>query len=88
MTRTTSYPYEVFNPNSHRNQMRKALRAMRGHPCYELRFEAGEDEAKFLADFMCLTRDEDRTDEVQLSSALAKLLKMAMELRKEVKAHE
>ena len=69
-------PYDTFNPNSYNNQMRKALRASRGFPCYELRFEAGDEEAEFLSDFAGLTREEDRTDEVQLSGALAKLLKM------------
>ena len=78
-------PYETFNPNNHKNQMRKALRAMRGFPCYELRFEVGEQEAEFLSDFMGLTSPEDRADEALLSSALAKLLRMAMELRKEPK---
>jgi hypothetical protein len=80
--RAVSDCYETFNVNSHQNQMKKALRAMRGYPYFQFQVTGGEAEAEFLADFSSLTGD-DRNDETKLSAALEKLLKMAMEMRNE-----
>ena len=77
--------FDTFNVSSYQNQMRKALRASRGFPCYQFTVNGGESEAEFLAAFGGLTEDADKTDEDKLSQALAKLLKMAMELRSETK---
>ena len=74
--------FDTFNVNSYQNQMRKALRASRGFPCYQFTVNGGEEEAEFLAAFGGLTEEADKADEEKLSQALAKLLKMAMELRK------
>lgn len=77
--------YDTFNVNSYQNQMKKALRSSRGFPCFCFQVAGGDAEAAFLASFAGLTSEADKTDEVLLSQALAKLLKMAMELRNETK---
>lgn len=79
--RAMSDCYETFNVNSHQNQMKKALRASRGFPCFQFTVNGGESEGEFLADFAGLTAEEDRNDETKLSAALERLLKMAMDLR-------
>jgi hypothetical protein len=75
--------FKTFNVNSYENQMKKALRASRGFPCFQFTVNGGEEEAEFLAAFAGLTEEADKADENKLSASLAKLLKMAMEMRKE-----
>jgi hypothetical protein len=81
MTSKSFAGYEVFAPRSYEYEMKKAMRQMRGFPCFQFTVNGGESEAEFLADFAGLTTQDDRRDEDKLSAALAKLLKVAMELR-------
>jgi hypothetical protein len=51
--------FETFNVNSHQKQMQKAMRAMRGFPCFQFTVNGGEEEAEFLAAFGGL-KEEDK----------------------------